>query len=106
MGLGFYQRIKQALRFWLLRRLPTCRQLAPIMSESLERSLTLRECLTLWLHLWVCRWCKWYLQQLHVMSDAIEMRAAKIVEDESPTAPALSMEARERIKRALKPVDE
>lgn len=106
MALGFYQRTKQALRLWLLRRLPTCRQLAPIMSESLERSLSLRERLTLRLHLWVCRWCKWYLQQLHVMSDAIELRAAKIAEDKSPDAPALSTEARERLKRALKPAGE
>src|SRR4051794_28247924 len=103
MAHGLYHRAMHAVRYYLLRRLPTCKQVVPLMSQSLERRLTLRERITLKLHLWICLWCVWYLEHLHVMRDAVELRAAKVSENGSSTAsaPALSAEARERLKRAL-----
>jgi len=47
--------------------------------------------------LWICAWCQWYMEQLLVIRDAARAKA------ESPdlSGPALSSEARERIKRKL-----
>lgn len=104
MASQLYNKIRLGFRRWLLRRLPTCKSLAPLMSESLERPLSLRERVVLRLHLWVCIWCVWYLQHLHIMRDALRKRAATPVDEASASvAPAvsLSVEARERIKRAL-----
>ena len=102
MAKGLYDRAVHAVRYFLLRRLPTCKQMAPVMSESLERRLILRERAALKLHLWVCVWCVWYLENLRTMRSALRARAAHEAEaDEVESAVKLSEEARERIRRAL-----
>jgi hypothetical protein len=107
MALKLYNKAVHAVRYWLLRKLPTCQQTVSLLSESLERPLTLRERVKMKLHLWVCIWCTWYLEHLHVMRDTIRMRSAKeAIEDDCPPAPSLSAEARERLKRALSRTDQ
>ena len=101
MGLGLYNKAVHAVRYFLLRRLPTCQQMAPVMSQSLERRLTLRERVTLKLHLWVCVWCVWYLEQLRTMRSALRARGERGEADDLDSAVKLSEEARERIRRAL-----
>ena len=103
MGTGLYDKAIHAVRYFLLRRLPTCKQMASVMSESLERPLTLRERVTLKLHLWVCVWCVWYLENLRTMRSALRACAAREEEaaDDVDSAVKLSEEARERIRRAL-----
>lgn len=103
MATGLYDKAIHAVRYFLLRRLPTCKQMAPVMSESLERPLTLRERVQLKLHLWVCVWCVWYLENLRTMRSALRARAAREEEaaDDVDSAVKLSEEARERIRRAL-----
>ena len=99
MALQVYDKLKHAIRFWLLRRLPTCKQTVEVISQSLERPLSLRERVLLKLHLWVCLWCLWYLEQLQIMRDTMRANAAETAEiDSAVTLPA---EARERIKRQL-----
>jgi hypothetical protein len=71
-----------------------------VMSESMERPLSLRERVFLKLHLWVCAWCVWYLEQLHIMRDAVRLRANETTDDD-PSSISLSAEARERIRLAL-----
>lgn len=101
MAKGLYDKVIHSARYFLLRRLPTCKQMAPVMSESLERRLTLRERLMLRLHLWVCVWCVWYLEQLRTMREALRARSAQEEADNIDPAAKLSEEARERIRRAL-----
>ena len=101
MAKGLYDKVIHAVRYFLLRRLPTCKQMASVMSESLERPLTLRERVTLKLHLWVCVWCVWYLENLRTMREALRARGTREESDEVDSAVKLSEEARERIRRAL-----
>ena len=102
MATGLYDKAVHAVRYFLLRRLPTCKQMTPVMYESLERRLTLRERVTLKLHLWVCVWCVWYLENLRTMRSALRARAAhEEAADDVDSAVKLSEEARERIRRAL-----
>jgi hypothetical protein len=103
MALRLFQKAMHAVRYWLLRRLPSCKELAPLMSQSLDRSLTLRERVVLKLHLWVCIWCVRYLGQLHFMSDILRARAERVSGDTPSSGPALSAAARERLRRSLKP---
>ena len=96
MALQVYDKLKHAIRFWLLGRLPTCKQTVEVISQSLERPLSLRERMLLKLHLWVCLW---YLEHLQIMKDTMRANAAETAEiDPAVTLPA---EARERIKRRL-----
>ena len=96
-----YSKATHALRYWLLRRLPTCKQTVAVISQSLERPLSLRERVTMKLHLWVCIWCVRYLEQLHLMREALRGRGSQIPDDAASTGDSLSAEARERLKSAL-----
>ena len=94
-----YEKARHAVRYFLLRRLPTCKAIAPLISQSLERPLTLRERVVLEVHLYVCVWCVWYLKQLNALRAACLVRGK---EDDTPAAVELSDDARERIRRALR----
>lgn len=99
MALKFYDKLKHTVRFWLLRTLPTCQQTVETMSQSMERRLTLGERIKLKLHFWICVWCQWYMEHLHLIRDTSRAQA-----DTTPdlmTSATLSNEARERIRRRL-----
>ena len=97
------KRLRQEGEFWLGRRLPTCRELTPVLSQSLERRLTLRERLTLRLHFLICVYCVRYLEQLRLMRAAVRAREAQShADDPGGATPSLTPEARERIRRALR----
>ena len=100
-----FQRIKQESVFWLARRLPTCKEIAPWMSGSLDRKLSLRQRVKLSLHLKICIWCVRYLEQIRALRK-ISARYSEQAENEKGASTAsLSPEARERIKRALRQQD-
>ena len=89
------------MRYFLLRRLPNCKDMSLVMSQSMERRLTLRECATMKLHLLVCIWCVWYLEHLRFIRDTLRTRANQLPGEESSTTDSLSTEALERMRRAL-----
>lgn len=101
MRLAWYEKIKHAIRYFLLRRLPTCQHTVELISQSQERPLTWRERVLLRLHLWICVWCLWYLEQLQVMRKTLLAKGVEAPEMDYPSAPTLSFAARERIKREL-----
>ncbi len=94
-----YDKAKHAIRYYLLRRLPTCQQTVEKISQSMERPLTLHERINLKLHLWICAWCQWYMEHLQLIRDAARAQADKA--PDLRTGATLSNEARERIKRNL-----
>jgi hypothetical protein len=98
MAQSSYDKLKHAIRYWLLRHLPTCEATVQTISQSMERPLTLRERALMKIHLWICAWCQWYLEQLHLIRKAARSKA-----EEAPEviASSLSDEARERIRRNL-----
>lgn len=99
MALKFYDKLKHAVRYWLLRTLPTCQQTVETISQSMERRLTLSERVKVKIHFWICAWCQWYLEHLQLIRDASRAQAAQ-APDRMTTA-TLSNEARERIRRRL-----
>lgn len=101
MSFKAYDNIKHSIRWWLLRRLPTCKQTVKTMSESMERRLTLRERINVKLHLWICLWCVWYIEQLQLLRTTIRSKAEQQPNLDSSSLPSLSTEARERMKQNL-----
>jgi hypothetical protein len=99
MALKLYDKLKHTVRFWLLRTLPTCQQTVETMSQSMERQLTVRERAKLKVHFWICVWCQWYMEHLHVIRAASRAQAAEA--SEPMTSATLSNEARERIRQRL-----
>ena len=90
------QKMKQAYIFWLARRLPTCEQLLPLMSQAMDRKLSLRERFTLKLHNSFCEWCLRYANQIKLIREVLQEQAF-IADDEG----SLSNDVRERMKRIL-----
>jgi len=101
MNPGWYEKGKHQIRYFLLRKLPTCRQTVEIISQSLERPLSLRERISLKLHLYVCVWCVWYLEHLELIRSSARARATIAHEIDFAPGTTLSAEARERIKRQI-----
>lgn len=100
MNPGWYEKTKHRIRYWLLRKLPPCKQAVETISQSMERQLGLKERILLKLHLWVCMWCQWYMEQLQLIRDAagtVELP----VPGEPSSGPALTDDARERIRQRL-----
>ena len=67
----------------------------------MDSPLSLRERVNLTLHLWICAWCQWYMEHLNTIRDAARAKGAESPHLNSTPTPALSLEARERIKRKL-----
>lgn len=74
--------------------------MVPLMSESLERRLSIREWLGLRLHLLVCAWCARYLRQIKFLRSM--MRGRQAVTHQIATSPTLAADTRERITKSLK----
>ena len=99
MALKLYDKLKHSVRFWLLRTLPTCQQTVETISQSMERPLTFSENVKLKIHLWICVWCQWYMEHLHLIRDASRAQASEA--PDRMVGATLSSEARERIRRRL-----
>lgn len=67
--------IRRSLRDWLLRRLKPCREIVPLLSESLDRRLTPANQIEMRLHLFVCAWCARYLKQIKFLRWALRERS-------------------------------
>ncbi len=66
-----------------------CKQTSQLISQSLDRSLTLRERFALRLHLLVCKYCKQFSQHLQTLRVAIKTMVDSVETDhtiEMPTA--------------------
>lgn len=104
-GKNLREKLRRELIVWLARRLPACRDITPMFSESLDRKLSVKEKIVMKLHLFTCDACKRYVKQLHFLRDAFRIQTDIAVESAAPlneSAPRLSFEARERMKAALK----
>ena len=104
MALQFYSRTILAFKYWLARRLPTCKDMSVLTSASLERKLLWRERVHVKLHFWICAACLRYLNHLHLMRDRLREADSHTLHQQDPQ-PTLSEDARRRIKRALRGVE-
>jgi hypothetical protein len=69
-----------------------------LMSESLERRLSIRERLGLRLHLFVCAWCARYLNQIKSLRFILRGQSSELPAELRHSLPN---GARERIARAI-----
>lgn len=79
---------------------PSCKEAARLQSHALDRRLKPLEGFGLRFHLLFCKWCRAYGKQISFLSAAAKKRP-ETGEAAPSSEPALSPEARERIKRSL-----
>jgi hypothetical protein len=66
----------------------SCKQASQIISQSLDRPLTIRERFALKLHLLICKYCKRFSQQLHTLRVALTLATSAIENDDTIKMPS------------------
>jgi hypothetical protein len=65
-----------------------CKQSSQLISQSLDRSLTLRERFALQLHLIICEYCKRFSQQVQTLRVAIRVMVDSVEKNNSIEMPS------------------
>ena len=66
----------------------SCKDASQIISQSLDRQLTMRERFALKLHLLICKYCQQFSQQMTAMHVALKSAASAIENDDTIKMPA------------------
>ena len=91
--------LKERLIDWLAQRLPTCKEVTRMASDSMDRKLSLRHKISMKLHFIICEWCLRYFKQLQSMREIAYRHDEQTIGEKSSPAFSLSSGARERMKR-------
>ena len=102
MRQSFLEKLKWAFIFWLARRLPDCKTLTPVIGESIDRKLGIKDRVNVKLHLITCDACRNYLKQIKFLRKAIKVRELIFVNGQDVLRSKLSDEAQARIKNDIK----
>lgn len=92
-------KMRRAVNRFLLRRLPPCKEIVPILTASLDRKLTLKEKIVVKLHLVACKPCVRYIEQATFLSKATHQLDEH--QKDAFYSGRLSESARKRIKDML-----
>jgi len=76
----------------------SCKQASQLISQSLDRRISLRERISLRLHLVVCDFCRRFSHQLRQVLSAVKVQRQQIEQDEHIRLPD---EAKKRIASAI-----
>lgn len=101
MRVQIFENLRRRLLIGLAHRLPPCEEITPLISAAMEKSLSLRQCVLIKLHLFTCGLCRRYKLQLHFMRDTAQIHGRDTQAENSLLRQTLTSEARERMKRAL-----
>jgi hypothetical protein len=80
----------------------SCKRAGELISLSFETKSGLRQRLALAVHLCGCRWCRRFRRQLRLVEQACRTWARSDRTTKAAAGAALTVEARERIGRALR----
>lgn len=72
----------------------SCKQASEVISQSLDRKLTTWERFNLKLHLFICKYCRYFSQQLQTLRVAVKANVSSIENDNTI---GMSNEAKKRI---------
>ncbi|MBI1367136.1 MAG: zf-HC2 domain-containing protein [Planctomycetes bacterium] len=79
-----------------------CKQTARLISEGLDRKLSLRQRMNLWMHLAMCGACSAYRRQIQLINRLVRRRFTEQAADRPEDGPACPSEAKQRITQTLK----
>ena len=97
------KQIKASLLTGLRVLMPTCREALRLQSEALDRPLPASRRPGLYVHLLLCKWCRFYGQQIRFLRHAAHEHPEELTQ---AGAPGLSPEAGERIRQKLRTMRE
>ena len=94
--------LPKKLAAWINILSPTCKQVSRLQSQALARPLSLPEQFGLRIHLFICRWCRRFGEQVKFLRSATHQCPQHEQVDPSQ---GLTVEGRQRIKRAMQGID-
>lgn len=80
----------------------SCKEVSRLVSESLDRKLSLWQRMQLWMHLLMCGMCARFRKQTLFIHAAAKRYLGTVEELEGDSRDQLGPEAAERIKRSLR----
>jgi len=80
----------------------SCEIITKKISESIDHKLTLKERITIRIHITFCKFCRRYYRQLTMMHHYFEERLKKETQNGPLAGSGLSSEAKYRIKKNLR----
>lgn len=98
--MNLFRRIRWRIILFFARRVLPCHAITHIISESRDRSLTIRERFALQSHLAVCDWCTRFGHQVSAFERALET-AGDEPEKLTGQSVVLSESARDSIRRRI-----
>lgn len=84
---------------WMRTLSPNCREVARLQSRALDERLPFGTRCGMRLHLFLCRWCRRYRNQIRFLHEALHGDCCRLEECHPARLPA---EARERIVTAMR----
>jgi hypothetical protein len=103
MQIDFFQQIKSRLHLFLLKKLSTCKEIAPVLSQSMDRHLTIFERIRLTVHMIVCKWCRDYLFQIRLIRELAVTAERSFEEFGEPLSEAATLKLKQRLSLAREP---
>lgn len=79
----------------------SCKEISKLVSQSMDRELTWRERMNVWMHLKMCRLCAAFRRDVLSLRKRIRQQAISIEDVASVHEVKLSAEAAERIRQAI-----
>jgi hypothetical protein len=76
----------------------SCKQASQLISQSLEQPLAMRERFALKLHLFICKYCRRFRQQLQAIGVALKLTARAIENDDTIKMPS---ETKQRLIQSI-----
>jgi hypothetical protein len=76
----------------------SCKEASQIISQSLDRQLTMRERFAVKLHLLICKYCKQFSQQLQSIRVALKIASTEIEADDTIKMPS---ETKKRLMQSI-----
>lgn len=90
------------VKMFLARRIRDCKSTVPVLGEMLDRKLPLRERISIRLHLFTCRACTLYLEQITFLRDAMRKHSADLETFAETLPDQLRPEIKERLKEIVR----
>lgn len=71
MPLNTLQKANYAMMRLMVRVLPSCRDISQLISAGMDRNLPLRKRLSIRLHVSMCKYCRRYEKQMHLLHEGV-----------------------------------
>jgi predicted anti-sigma-YlaC factor YlaD len=77
-----------------------CKDVSTKVSRSMDQTLPLHERMMISVHLWMCKYCRRFRDQMLILRYAL--RLADLPADDADPSPSMPKEIAERIKQAMR----